>query len=216
MGYELQIDIRDAVTPELEKIMANVRDRTQLHGSLGGRAERALRDHFARREAEPNKRGWPKQHFWDQIRSATALGTVDGAGATITINDERLAQKIYGGTIRPGLGKKYLAIPEIAEASGISPKSLTNLRPLVRYVNGERRAVALVERKASAIKYGRKRKDGTRKITQTASILGGAVWYWLVKSVTQRKDERALPDAKGFRRELIEQTREYFKQFSVR
>ncbi len=214
MAIEIKIDINDAASPSLEAIVRNCRDRRALHGALGGWGERTMRDYFSRRENQPNRTGWPKQHFWDQIRSATALAQVDQEGATITVNDPRLAQKVYGGTIKPGAGRKYLALPAIAEAYGRSPRSLTNLQPVIRFINGERRAVALAERRASEIKYGRVRKDGTRKITQTASRIGG-IWYWLVKSVTQEKDPLALPDAEGFATGLRAQTQEYFEQFGV-
>lgn len=213
----IEIDINDAAaTSSLAAIIRNVSDRKPLHGALGGWGERTLRDYFGRRESQPNKTGWPKQHFWDQIRSATALSKVDQEGATITINDSRLAQKVYGGTIVPGAGKKYLALPAIAEAYGRSPRSLTNLHPVIRFINGERRAVALAENKASEFKYGRLRKDGTRRTIQTASVTGTGIWYWLVKSVTQSKDEQALPDEEGYRRGLLEETRSYFEQFDVR
>lgn len=215
MAIEIEIDIKDAATPSLEAIIRNLRDRTRLHGALGGRGERELRDHFAKRESEPNKTGWPKQHFWDQIRSATALSKTDQEGATVTINDPRLAQKIYGGTIVPGAGKKYLALPAIAEAYGRSPRSLTNLHPVIRFINGERRAVALAENLASEISYGRLRKDGTRAVKHTASRIGG-IWYWLVKSVTQAKDERALPPTDEFQAALLEETGQYFEQFATR
>jgi hypothetical protein len=215
MAIEIKIDIKDAASPSLDAIVRNLRDRTQLHGALGGWGERTMRDYFARRESQPNKRGWPSQHFWDQIRSATALSKVDQDGATITVNDSRLAQKVYGGTILPGAGKKYLALPAIAAAAGRSPLSMTNLQPVIRFINGERRAVALAERLASEISYGRLRKDGTRAVKQTASRTGG-IWYWLVKSVTQNKDELALPDEEGFRRGLLDETRAYLDQFGTR
>ena len=209
MGTQIEIKItEDTASAALLAIANSLEDRTGLHGAMAGRGERELRDHFAKRESEPNKRGWPRQHFWDQIRGATAISKVTRDGATITVNDPRLAQKIFGGEIKPGAGKKYLALPAIAEAYGRSPISLNNLHPVIRMINGERRAVALAENLASEIKFGRLKKDGSRTVTQTASRIG-TIWYWLVKSVTQEKDERAMPTNEEFEAALLEEAEDY-------
>lgn len=162
----------------LERIAVGLTDRRPLNAQVGNRGERELREHFRERNQEPNKRGWPKQDFWNRIRKATALAGVDASGATIAISDPAITQKIHGGEIKPKEGK-YLALPAIAEAYGKSPRSFNNLEPMIRWMNGERRAVALMERKSTDVK------------SRTES--GGKVFYWLVESVHQKKDERALP-----------------------
>lgn len=212
MGTKITVRItEDTASPALLAIARSLEDRTGLHGALAGRGERVLRDHFAQRESEPNKRGWPKQHFWDQIRGATAVSRVDREGAEITVNDPRLAQKIYGGEIKPGAGKKYLALPAIAEAYGRSPGGVPNLHPLIRMISGERRVIALAENLASEIKFGRLKKDGSRTVTQTASRIG-TIWYWLVKSVNQPKDQRALPTNEEFEQALLEEAETYARR----
>lgn len=190
MALEIRIDINDLATPALNAIAQKLSSRRSLNEALGARGERELRDHFGKREAEPNKTGWPRQHFWDQIRSATAVSRVDEQSATITINDPRFNQKFYGGTIKPGAGKKYLTLPAIAAAYG-SPATAHKLTPIFRYLGGERRAVALAEVKGK----GRERTE--------------TVWYWLVKSVTQNKDERALPDRDQFAGALRDEAQEF-------
>lgn len=215
MSKILQISIlRDDASEALAAFTSNIINRRALHAELGGHAESILQNYFSVRDREPNRRGWPSAHFWEQIRSATSLTRVDDEGAEITIADARMNQKVYGGTIKPK-ESKYLALPAIAEAYDRSPRSLNNLHPIIRFINGERRAIALAENLASEIKYGRLRKDGTRSVTQTASRIG-TIWYWLVESVTQLKDERALPDEDGFQAGLRQKTGEFYERFGVR
>lgn len=187
MSLEIRIDATDAATPALAAIAASLTRRKPLHSALGKRAEVKLRRHYAKREAEPNKRGWPKQHFWGRIRKASAFVSADERDAIAGISDPAIAQKIHGGKITPKEGK-YLTIPAIAAAYGRSPRVVEGLTPMVRYLGGRRRAVAL-------------QREGT-------------VWYWLVTSVTQRRDPRALPADTTMRNALLDEAREYLARLS--
>ncbi|MCA1660114.1 MAG: hypothetical protein LC642_06225 [Verrucomicrobiaceae bacterium] len=187
-----EVTVSGGANYSLGKIADGLTNRRPLNAAIGKRGEVELREHFLERNQEPNKKGWPSQDFWGRIRKSTSLASVDQSGATIAIGDPAIAQKIYGGEITPKEGK-YLTLPAIAEAAGRSARTFNNLEPLVRWINGSRRAIALVERAASEIKYGRARKDGSRSVTHTASRLGGKVFYWLVEKVRQKKDPRALP-----------------------
>lgn len=209
MPLTIDLELRgETASGTLQALANQLADRKPLHAALGKRGEFELRGHFEKRESEPNSKGWPKQHFWSRIRTATAFASADAQGATVAISDPAIAQKIYGGTITPKEGK-YLALPAIAEAYGHGPLNHHGLHPLIRRINGEVRATALVENDATPIKIGRKRKDGTRKITPGAEV-GGRVWYWLVKSVTQDPDARALPADADFRAALLDEAGDYF------
>jgi hypothetical protein len=197
----------DGASAVLAQIAEKVTARKPLNAALGKRGEVELRAHFEQRNTEGNTRGWPSQQFWARIRTATAFASADESSARVVIADPAINQKIFDGTITPK-ERKYLALPAIAEAYGRSPRVLPNLTALIRWRDGQRRAVALVERAATEISFGRKRKDGSRKVTPGESR-GGRVWYWLVKSVTQRRDDRALPDEKAFSAALIDEAKEY-------
>ena len=180
--------------------------RKPLHAALGARVEGELREWFRLRDGEGNARGWPSQHFWDRIRKQTALGKVDEAGAEVVISDPAFNQKLHGGTIKPREGK-YLALPAVAEAYGHSPREF-GLHPIFGRGGVVR---GLAENYATAVKFGRTRKDGTRKVTPGATT-GGRVMYWLVESVTQEADERALPPEAELRAALSDEADAFFAQ----
>lgn len=189
MAIQINLNLKDSARPTIAAIADGLKNRRGLHAVLGKRTELELRDHFARREQSPNKRGWPKQHFWSRIRKATAFLSADDSGATVRVSDPALAQKIHGGTITPKEGK-YLTLPAIAAAYGRSPRLNKSLRPMVRYQGGQRRAVALQDKKS------------------------GTVWYWLVKSVTQQADPHALPADATVRSALVEEAGDYLDRLT--
>jgi hypothetical protein len=199
----ITVTIKDGASYTLERIAEGLTNRRPLNAAIGKRGEVELRAHFLERNEEPNKKGWPAQNFWNRIRKATALAAVDEAGATIAISDPAIAQKIHGGDITPKEGK-YLTLPAIAAAVGRSVRTFQNLEPLIRWMNGTRRAIALVERRASNIVYGRARKDGSRSVTHTSSSIGGVI-FWLVEKVHQNKDPKALPSREKMERALREE-----------
>ena len=173
----------DFVTPELKARAAALTDRRSLMAALGKRLEVELRAWFRSRNAEPNKQGWPSQNFWDRIRNATALTEFDNVHATVAVADPAFNQKVYGGTIHAKKGKA-LAIPAVPEAAGVSPLTMNNLR-LVVFKDSNR--AALVSNIATNITIQRNGKIKARSSTISRVI------YWLVKSVTQSADPRALP-----------------------
>jgi hypothetical protein len=87
-----------------------------LNAAMGKRVEIELRGHFRRRNAEPNKRGWPKKNFWNRIAKSTALTEATDRDATVTISDPAFGMKLRGGVIKAKRARN-LAIPLTAEAS---------------------------------------------------------------------------------------------------
>jgi len=203
---KVAVTIHDGATYTLTKLAEGLTNRRPLNAAVGKRGESELREHFRERNQEPNKKGWPAQDFWNRIRKATALASVDDSGAAIAIADPAITQKIYGGEIKPKEGK-YLALPAIAEASGRSARTFANLEPLIRWMNGKRRAVALVERRAT-LTSDRKEK-GSGAVEKKGELVGGRVFYWLVESVHPRKDPRALPTREKMEKALREEAQIY-------
>lgn len=212
MKTKVTITIHDGATYALTKIADGLTNRRPLNAAVGKRGESELREHFRERNQEPNKKGWPKQDFWNRIRKATALSSVDESGATLTISDPAIAQKVHGGDIVPKEGK-YLTIPAIAAAAGRSARTFQNLEPLIRWINGSRRAIALVERRASNITYGKERKDGSRSVTHVSSSIGGVI-FWLVEKVHQNRDPRALPSRDKMETALRDEARIYVEDLA--
>lgn len=148
----------------------------------------------------PNKMGWPSTNFWGKqaksVRSSSESNNL-GASVRLSMGTVGLLQRLNGGTITAGKsisrysGKptKFLTIPARAEAYGKRAFEFKNLR--VQFGRGGM-PVALVEADATSVSLGPKnRKTGAR--SYSAKETGGAVMYWLVKSVTQRPDPSTIP-----------------------
>jgi phage gpG-like protein len=184
------LTIIDHATPALQALAARVRDRRALAARLASVALEAVRRHFALREQEPNKRGWPKQHFWAGVRRATTISRIDDTGATVSVSDPAFAHKVTGGTIRPRAGRKFLAIPLRAEAAGKLPRS--GLIPELFFMKTRSGRGLLVT-------PGRAGRGGARESVRP--------YYLLLPSVTHRPDPRALPNLDALADSLLETAR---------
>jgi hypothetical protein len=159
--------VHDALkSPEQRKALMKV---------LGTRAESELRKWFFQLDHEsPNKQGWPRQHFWARIGKRTAFdpSKTTPDAATIVVSDPALAAKVYGATIKPTQGRKALAIPLVAAAYGVQPRS--GIIPGL---------------------FVFRRKDGNGAFLVARDQKGGPLtfYYRLLSQVTVPKDPLALP-----------------------
>lgn len=175
--------VYDGVTPSLRHIIQAVKaDTRPLMADLGKTLEVDLRAHFAARNREGNRRGWPTRNFWSREgRDKTALIRVGDKVAVVGIASPAVAHKVKGGTIRPQRGRA-LAIPVREEAyEEGSPKNWTG-----KAFGGE--------------KLFRPRGKRYLAVRDGKAI---RVQYILVGSVTQDPDPRALPDPAVVERHLI-------------
>lgn len=179
---------RDDATPfliEFGKRLARPRDLMQV---MGRRLGNVLRDHFAARDREPNKRGWPKQHFWGEIREATGVSEVTDTSATVTIADYRMAHKIKGGAI-VAKQAKALTIP---------------LHPLAY---GKRASVLEAETGIDLFQPGKK---GEKKGVLLGEYQGQLIaFYALRKRVNQPADPRALPPDEEINEAMTEEVSDW-------
>lgn len=177
LNVDLQTD--DLVTPRLQAILRALDDgpRRALLGRLGKELERTLQAHFVRRDREGNARGFPRSHFWSrEVRAKTALRAFTADRATVGIDSPAFRQKLRGGTIRPGPGRRYLALPVRAEAYGVLPRA------------GTIEGLFFLRSKGSGKAWLARREDGALRV------------YWrLVRSVTQAADPEALPPIETLR-----------------
>lgn len=162
----------DSVTPVLMGLWNKVAPgrRKPLMTALGRRLQRLLQRHFVARDAEGNRRGWPRSHFWSQIRRATAFAGANDVAAKVSISDPRLAHKVHGGTIRP-VEAKSLAIP-------LRPEAKVAGLPRARLIPG----LFLLVSRARGVAFLARREDRALRL-----------YYKLVKSITHQPDPRALP-----------------------
>lgn len=171
---------------EIEQTVAN---RTALNKVLGNRLVDDLQDHFRQRDTEPNKRGWPKSHFWADVAQATQLLRADDDEAVVTIADQRFPIHLYGGTVRPR-EKKALTIPLHPMAKG----------KFVRTLEDE-----------TGLEIFRPKKKGGQPANILAAIIGDRLvpLYALVTSATIPRDPRALPPLDELASGLAQEARAY-------
>lgn len=167
----------DLATPRLKAILNGLQpaQRKALLGRLGKELEAQLKAHFLQRNQDsPNAKGFPRSHFWSRkVRARTALREVTADQATVGIDSPEFRLKLTGGTIRPGPGKRLLAITLRAEVYGPEKRPSANLIPGLFFVKLTGGRMFLAARDGSALRV-----------------------YWrLVPSVTQPADPRALPPA---------------------
>lgn len=164
---------------------------------VGVAAEGELRAWFIRRDNEnPNKQGWPRQHFWQRIRRATAFDpsrtTTDTA--TITVSDPAFAAKLQGATIRPTEGRKFLALPMNAEAYGKTPRD--GLIPGLFFL------------RSTAANGGFLVQHGGGAFDDRSANL--VFFYRLVPQVTVPKDPEALPPLDQLGEKLGQVAQDFF------
>ena len=87
-----------------------------------------------------------------------------------------------------------------AAAYGKRAITVPDLTPVIRWKDGEHRAVTLIQRETTVA--GGDDSDSRRAATST-------VWYWLVKSVTQPQDRTLLPSDEEYPLAAPEGIRDY-------
>lgn len=184
-GIGLEIKVHSAsVDALLDKFLANLTDLEPLNESVGVRTTERTRNHLVAiarsRHATAQRLGAPPSGHWGQAAEKTSF-EANQAGVTISIEQPGIGRVAHDVTIEPGPGKKYLTLPAIAAAYNQRAYRISGMHVMVRFINGERRAVAL------AMSSG---KGADRVET---------VWYWLVKSVTQKQDRTLLPSDEEYR-----------------
>jgi len=136
--------------------------------------------------SRPNRLGGKRTHYFARVAKSTSYEAKPGE-VTVSVNEVGIRQRIKGGPIE-AQRSKYLTIPAIAEAYGRRASEFNNL--VVAY--GKKGPYALQEAQATNIKFGGKRKDGTRGVK--SERVGGRVFYWLVPRVVQDPDPTLEPN----------------------
>lgn len=192
---QISVDIHDQASPALRAALAATGEQGLLRAAGRGVANR-LRAHFDSLEStRPNALGGRRTHFWLGVKHSVQNPVVSGQTATVSINHVGLRQRLQGGTIRAGRSTnprtgrptKYLAIPLRAEAYGKRPAERDDLDMIPT-----RHGFLLVESPHTALRIGRRRKNGTRAVHR-GEERGGVALYLLKRQVTQRADPTVMP-----------------------
>lgn len=116
---------RDTITPELKRLMREVKNPLPLYQAGAKAVQVALTKHLRSLQACGNKHGWLSQHFFaggpDSVEKRVGIASITSRSAEITIADPRFVHRIEGGTVTPKR-RKLLAIPLTDEAYRASGK----------------------------------------------------------------------------------------------
>lgn len=185
----------------LVKIQGELKNPRGLNAALGSRLADELQDHFRSRNGEPNKLGGLKTNFWQQVAEATLLTSVTDTEAIVSVAETRFRIHLFGGTIKPTGGRKFLTIPLIKEARSLRVAEYEKQtgRKLFRLPGtgvlverSEQGGERFTSKATTGVIRGKK---GFRKIGIGAGSKLRVV-YALKTSVTIQKDPRALPSTK--------------------
>src|SRR5712692_3534060 len=189
------IDIQDRATPAVEGALSEL----QLAGvkpEIGRAVVRLVRQHFLRLNASrANPLGGPRSNFYAQAARNTRYDVLTD-GVLVSVSQVGIRQRLEGGEIVPR-HVKYLTLPAIAEAYGKRAREFPNLTILWRRIAGRTRPVALIEATRP-----------TRGVKTDS--LGGKIFFWLVKSVTQPADPSVLPSERELTDSAVTAARDYF------
>lgn len=189
MTLSISINIRDQATPAIDRLDSELQ-RDGVKHTAGVSVMRQIIDHLTTLDAErPNTLGGRRTHFYSVAGKSTHYDITD-TGAIVSINHTGIAQRYFGGKIEREDGGP-LTIPARAEAHGRRAREFSNLEILY----GRNGPYALAERYATSFSVrSRHDKSGNRqsKIVNRKSV-GGGIFFWLVKSVTQEPDPSVLP-----------------------
>jgi phage gpG-like protein len=165
---ETTITVSDAVTPDIAKKIAELKNTRPLMRAVAEAMRRAMREHYAAQP--PNTRGFPSKGFWKKEGvDRVAVASFDDKQATVVVDSIPMAGKFFGGTRTPTKAKA-LSIPISPEAYKVGSASLFP------------RDLTLI-----------KRKGGKPPLLIEAKKKVWKIHYVLLKSVTVQADARAFP-----------------------
>jgi len=210
----LRIDVEDLGASALLRSMLTPQFVYGANQVAGRAAANVLKQHLRGLDRDrPNKMGARRSHFYS-LAAQAVQHTVDDGGALVSVAHLGLAQRFYGGTIKP-VGHPYLSLPAQPDAYGRRPRDSDN--PPLSFVyalhpmGGWRPALATSE---DQWKAGKVRKDGTQR--EKLVKVAGDVWYWLVRSVTQKPDPTVLPDESEINTAAMNAVESYIARHSNR
>lgn len=184
-GLAVQVEVRrDTATPAVQSLLSGLRPE-QLQNVIGRSAVQSYRTHlFGLNRTRPNALGGQRTNFYAAAARATSY-TVQGDFVVVSINQQGMAQRYFGGTIRPRTAK-FLTIPVHPSAHGHRAGEFD--LEVVFGRNGEPIALATKSSKVNII-----RQTATGRVTRRLGGRMGEIYFRLVKSVNQQPDPTVLP-----------------------
>lgn len=140
MSLGLKIDVKRYGDAEAPARVAAVLSRERSTPVIGQAAARVFVRHLRRLDRQrPNRLGGARQHFYNAAAQGTSWAPVVD-GVLVSIASVGIRQRYFGGTIKPGPGKRLLAFPIHPESYGKTTKDFPDM---YRIFNHEGRPSAL-------------------------------------------------------------------------
>jgi len=210
MSFGVSIDTAGAM--KLSRTVYEVITRSDIVRVGAWGVRNALKENFQRLEdTRPNKEGWPRQHIYARMMRSVQVPQSNGAGMQVSINDLTVAQRLFGGAIMP-VHAKMLTLPATAEAYGHRAREFDDLHFAIRPDPDRGGALrpALVQPEQSGVKFGKLRKDGTRRTIPGKQT--GGVFFWLTGRVVQQPDPTILPTEEKLLEAAVKPIDEYIER----
>ena len=200
LSVNVTVTDTDALIPRLATFVAGLRPsgRVGLNRAIGAAALQLTRAHLIEigntRHDTAKRLGASPTGHWSQAAEKTKANA-DANGATITIKQPGIGRAAHDVTIVPKDGKKFLTLPNRAEAYG---KRARRAGIALKMVWGRKGPWALVP-KDFAIPKG---EAAFSKIKEIA-------YYILARKIDQKQDRTLLPSDAEYRQATLEGARDY-------
>ncbi len=217
MPAEIKIELDSKAADELLAKTASDETRKALLEAAGASMRVDLVKHFREREKEQgDDSAWPKlgqkfpkRYFWagtrgNSVAEAIQEPKVEGDTVSVNVDSPALAHKLSQNPppIRPGAGRRFLAVPANARAAGWDGRP-TDFRgagemafAYSKTASG-RWAPALVAHTHYQRQISRGKNKGQLAVAragQAATHGAGDVQFWLIRQARTKHDPKALPD----------------------
>lgn len=183
-----QINVRDRATPFLVKSTVALRKPAALNQIVGRACQQMTKQHFLdlnqQRHRSPNK----VVGFYATVASSVSF-TSSQTSAIIAASHVAIAQRFYGGTIRP-VKVNWLTIPARSETLDKSAREFNDLVVLFR--------------------------GGVPFALASASSEGSEIMFWLRKQVNQKPDPTVLPSVQKYADTAAEAIKDYLDVLEMR
>jgi hypothetical protein len=204
-GVTFQVSVRARATAMIKNFGVDISPDRTIKPAAEGVQELCV-SHLQVLAYSRHRSGSPRNFYADAARLTARNDALSlSAGhAVLTIAQQGIAQRFFGGTINAKPGKSLAISAHPAVAGKRAAEVFESMHLQFRPYHGPNSFGALVAIRDVATMIAPKRKSGVgRPATRggaspfkaTGSILGEVVMYWLCKSVDQMPDPSVLPTA---------------------
>lgn len=181
MSIAIGIDVKDTGTPILRSVSRAIRPEA-LGPIIGRSANNTIREHlFGLNQSRPNALGGRRTQYYAQAARSTQF-QIEGDTVVVSTNQIGIAQRYYGGTIKPKTAK-FLTIPVHPAAYGKRAREFD--LELVFGHGGQ--PIALATKASGSVST----LDSRGRIRKGHGF--GEIYFRLAKSITQQADPTVLP-----------------------